>query len=46
MEWDGHTWRGRKAKVVAEAIEKVEGENYGAVARYTLKQWLGPRGDW
>lgn len=46
MEWDGHAWVGRKAKVVAEAIEKVDGENYGAVPRYKLNQWLGRRGDW
>ncbi|MGI8333508.1 hypothetical protein ACRYCC_26445 [Actinomadura scrupuli] len=46
MEWDGRDWRGRRAKVVAEAIEQVEGENYGSVPKYKLNQWLGlPRGE-
>lgn len=46
MEWDGRAWRGRRAKVVAEAIQQIEGENYGAVPRYKLNQWLGRPGNW
>jgi hypothetical protein len=40
MEWDGHDWRGRRAKVVSQAIEKVEGQDYGRVPKRKISEWL------